>query len=78
LLNEKQKGQLNKIEGMRRKLKGLMDKQLSLSKDAESAFDESNFNQQIKQCDKRTKELAESLRREEERAKESLRSKIEN
>jgi len=78
LLNEKQKGQLNKIEGMRRKLKGLMDKQLSLSKDAESAFDERNFNQQIKQCDKRTKELAESLRREEERARESLRSKIEN
>ena len=42
-LSDKQKSSLNKIDQLRRKLKSLLDKKSGLSKDIDTAFDESSL-----------------------------------
>lgn len=61
---------------MRRNLKKLIDKQQGLEKDAESAFDDTDFKGKIKNCDRKTKEMSEALEREEEKAREVIRGKF--
>ena len=53
-LSEKQKQQLQKIDGMRRKLKSMLDKKYGLQKAEDTEFDERKVRGQIENTDKKS------------------------
>eukprot|EP00347_Sterkiella_histriomuscorum_P006871 403351118 len=74
-LTEKQTQMLNKVEGIRRQLKKLLDKKSKLKNDQDMEFDDKPIQGQLKGIDKKCQEMKEQLEKTEKKLKTSLRAK---
>ena len=74
-LTDKQRSMINKIEGIRRKLRKILDKRYALKKEEELEFDETKAKGQLRGIDKKAVELKEVLEKEEAKLRTSLKAK---
>ena len=71
-LNEKHKQQINKIDGIRRQLKKLLDKKIKLKNEEELEFDDTKIKAAIKGVEKRTEDLKKALEKQEDKLRVML------
>lgn len=66
---------INKIEGIRRQLKKLIDQKFKLKNQEELEFDDTKAKSQLKGVDKRAHDLKEQMEKAEAKLRTSLKSK---
>lgn len=66
---------LNKVEGIRRQLKKLIDKKAKLKSESELEFDDKPVQGKLKGIDKKCQEMKETLEKQEKKLKTSLKAK---
>ncbi|CDW88843.1 fha domain protein [Stylonychia lemnae] len=74
-LTEKQVQMLNKVEGIRRQLKKLLDKKTKLKSESELEFDDKPIQGKLRGIDKKCNEMKEQLEKQEKKLKTSLKAK---